>query len=253
VLYANPALYTYPAYTGNFDNMAAAMESVAAVWAGGLVNSQVFDGTVAGNPWADPRYGTATRWGHVSMIGLTDHSFDAAKNFTIQRIAFSPLSMIRGYVDLRIDPAHLVDFERLRIPFYLDANVHVFPVGGVKHSLAHGASVVLFNQRVPWGYSEGVYDYDLDADGNADGKLMWNPNSAGTQTMQSVEFPSGAPAVVRVRSMRACTEITTTDLFGDGVLMYQNRFAPTTDFANETWRAVRTNECLLGAPVWQFP
>ena len=272
-LFGDPTAFNYNEYEANIDAMKFALETVALLWkqgdgALGLVNQSLLDTLspgLAGSPWSDPRYATPiephwrlaiagdhmTRWGHVNMGLLTPHYLPPPKNDFVEGVegrGGDKHEFLKGHFYTAFSPLLLLGtpFDLLKVPFYLAQTPSVQPLGGVDTALFLPRHLPIFNDPPPLGYEESVYAW-----GPADW-LDWHPQTQGSQTLLTVFLRPGRVLAARFLAKIGGTEITTTDLLGNGELAYQERFTPSTAFAAGQWRTLETEKAKLGTPTHAY-
>ena len=272
-LFEDPGRFGNGIYTQNIEAMKTALETVAALWieadgTSGLVNQSVLaslSGGVDADPWGDARYDTLiephwagilngtkmTRWGHVNMGSLTPHYLPPPKNDFVAGVdgrGGDKNEFLRGHFYSALDPLQLEGspYAILQVPFYLVQSPRVRPLAGVDGSLFVPLHQPIFADPQPRGYQESVYDW-----GTTD-KLAWHPQTQGSQTLLTVLLRPGRRAQGRFLEEIGGTEITKSDLLGDGKLSYQRRFAPSLEFAELDWTVLDTQKSGLGNAAYTF-
>jgi hypothetical protein len=270
-LFDDASSFTYASYPWNIEAMKHALETTAAIWkegagASGLVNQSYLASlspSLPGDPWGDPRYDTdiepawvddiagtkVTRWGHVNMSSLTPHYLSPPKKKFVDGVpgrGGDKYQFIRGYFFSAVDPPGLdtLVYEHLKIPYFVGQTPRVAPLAGVKTALFLNKNLAVLMPPVPNDYQESVYGW------TASKSLDWHPMTTGAQQVFSVRLDANAPARGRFLALLGATEVTKSNLFGDGLLAHQARFGPTQDFLGRTWNDLETRKHLLGTPVF---
>ena len=234
--------------------LAEALESTAALHAatlaredGGLANREFFGtlgrrlkrcGSLAGDPWSDPRFRTqpadwgadappaALRWGEVHVYALTAHQVPGEPRGEKRR---SIVEWLRSMF-LPCDTADPSPYHRAQVPL-------VFPIGGARDTVfqLHRAGLdsldeALFTTPIPLGASEGAES----------ARLLIAPVDFGSQLLTAVELRPGKAARARVLAALAGTEITTA--IPELGLERNACFAPALDFAAGRWSELVLDE-----------
>ena len=268
-LYGDPGPFTGGGYDPNIDAMQTALQTVADLWVEGAaalgLDNQGWlaaeSAQIPGDPWSDPRYDEdleppwdaliagdkMTRWGHLSITTLTPHYLPPPKREVVSGGA-DPPTIFAGYLYTGLRPPLLqgLPYDGLKIPFYAHPAA-VWPVPGVEGSLFFTRHKKVHLDPIPKGYQESVYEWSTG------GSFDFHPQTSGSQTLLSValdQFNDGSASAARGRFLLAVggTEITVPDLLGDGLLDYQERFAPTQDFVDGNWNTLHTTRAALGTP-----
>jgi len=280
-LFTNPGGFGVGGYAPNIEAMITALTRTAALWRQGsgpqgLHNQETLhdlSALLVHDPWSDPRYdsdqdplwdplmgGTkVTRWGHVNLRVGTPHYLLPPKRAAIEATGGSggdPIAILQAYLFSALYPPNLLGlpFAELQEPFYQHA-ARVLPLPGTTDSLfvvKHKA--VIDHAEAPKGYQELLYRFDADG-----AKFYYHPHSTGSNTLFNVELlppldpgGPGRPAFAFVLQAFGGTEVTVADLLDDGRFAYQQRFAPSQDFADGRWTRVFTQEDALGHPRYRL-
>ncbi len=263
----DPYAFDPVAYAPNLAAMRAALENTTGLWLlgsgpNGLSNQAQLAGlsaSIPGDPWADERFSTdrdphwlgvlpgdkVTRWGHAHMIALTPHAPDIPGAADLG----PSIPLFQGFLFAALQPAFLsaLPFPFLRLPFYAAQTPRVLPIGGTDQSLFTTKHQQVLSGPPPNGFDQSIYR------SSPQDFFNYHPHTSGSQTLFSVQLqPSGwwwpAPWTLFLQAVGG-TEITKPDLFGDGLLAYQDRYANLEAFSRGWWGFLKTKRWFLGAPT----
>ena len=110
---------------------------------------------------------------------------------------------------------------------------------GVVDALFHTSNLPIF-------YPPAPMDYQAHYGWTSSDCWAYQPMTAGSQTVYAVHLRPGIGADARFLETLTGTEITVTDLLGEGTLSHQQRFANAVDYSAGNWKSLITDRSLLG-------